>query len=819
MKNKLFRIQNLKRAFDNKVVLDIPDLTLPKGEVITIVGESGCGKTTLLELLGLMNYPAVDDPRYNEIEIDLSLGSKEYNYRNDLWTLEEDMAEVRKRHFSFLFQEANLFPNLDVEENIFLPSLIQEKVEAEDNHELDELFEQIGLEHRRYYNIKKLSVGQRQRTSFARGVFREHDILFADEPTGNLDPFNANKVFKLITSYVEREAGNTAIIVTHSLSMALKHSDRVIALTKDGYCDSSQTFYNEDGLWYNQSEEIGDTQDARDKVVEIVENRRTPEDIQESKSIYQKSWQKFEEFFGEKYKNDYSIFRSDQDGLNKVNFKAILTFLILLTGFCAIGFANGSLTDLARKMSDPFVNWLNIELTHEYRYNPDKLIQPLSKKSISKKYRINQISQFSQYSILIQDHKRKGSKFLKGRTIALNDQILDKLESEEFLLKGRMFSSPKDLGIIVEKKFFDKYGYSKNAQFISLIYSTEDKGEIPIPIPIRGVVKELPGNNYFLTTNYFKYELYHSKSIPRPFSPVNTEKLILYTPVSEKKAFNLKDSLRNYFDKSRKSLNKYNLTYIGNPQPYDRTWKKGYILNLNISNSPDLQDLQSIYTLLANRFESYNLTQFFNTNFDNRVKADFVRDRLSLNLSSIEKVFELKNYLERNFKITLDVAHVQLLKNFNRVKKITVTLSLAIIFFAIFSVTVFIFYHLYIDLYKRRVYLGSLKAFGLTKKRLEKYYTGQMLKFLGKITFLALVGAIIAGYSGMIREVWSLITNVETEALYFQLIDMNNMINIKNLYLLLFILFLFLGGYISVRFACKKILSISPGDLVKDRVE
>ena len=141
------------------------------------------------------------------------------------------------------------------------------------------------------------------------------------------------------------------------------------------------------------------------------------------------------------------------------------------------------------------------------------------------------------------------------------------------------------------------------------------------------------------------------------------------------------------------------------------------------------------------------------------------------------------------------------------------------LFFAIFSVTVFIFYHLYIDLYKRRVYLGSLKAFGLTKKRLEKYYTGQMLKFLGKITFLALVGAIIAGYSGMIREVWSLITNVETEALYFQLIDMNNMINIKNLYLLLFILFLFLGGYISVRFACKKILSISPGDLVKDRVE
>src|SRR6056297_3137786 len=144
MSETLFTIRNLKRAFDDKVVLDIPELHLPKGETVCIVGESGCGKTTLLELLGLMNFPDEQDIGYNDIDLALQIDKSKYQYKDDLWNYENKMAGVRKNYFSFLFQESNLFPNLNMEENVILPALIQGSGDHKQwEQELDLLFENI----------------------------------------------------------------------------------------------------------------------------------------------------------------------------------------------------------------------------------------------------------------------------------------------------------------------------------------------------------------------------------------------------------------------------------------------------------------------------------------------------------------------------------------------------------------------------------------------------------------------------------------------------------------------------------------------------
>jgi len=820
MSKNLFTIKNLKRAFDGKVVLDIPELELPKGEIICIVGESGCGKTTLLELLGLMNFPEITDIGYHDIRLELSLDNYSYNYKDDLWEYEEKMAGVRKKYFSFLFQEANLFPNLNMEENVILPSLIQENGNLlERKDDLSRLFEKIQLSHRRYYDIKQLSVGQKQRTSFARGVFRKHNILFADEPTGNLDPFNAEKVFHLITEYVNQRVHNSAIIVTHSLELALKYGNRIVAMTKDGYCDSSQTYYCKNDIWFDQRKKIGDRKLTRDNITEIVEDQKKETIIETKPESKKKAWSKFEKFFSAKYKEDFTLLDNNKRGWKRWNFKALLILLILFTGICAIGFANGSLKDLSRRMADPFVNWLDIELTDKYRYDAEKLIKPLNQPEIKNKYNINQISRFSQYSLLIKDKKSNGSRFVRGRTIDPGDQILDKLSSEEFLIKGEVFDQEQNLGLVVAEDFFPAYGYDPEALFVKMIYSSE-RGEYAVPVPIRGVVKELPGDNKFLSTNYFKYERYHSKSYPQAFNPVGTDRLIIFIPGSEQQAFTLLDSLEGYLQNKEKITEGKLLQYIGDPQPYNRTWQDGYILPLSFAQQVDLPELNEIYNNIIEfgKFEDFNLTQMYNTNFDNRIKAEFVKDRLSLNLASIDQVFQLKQYLQREFNIKLDVARVELLKNFNRVKNITITLSWTIIFFTIFSVSIFIFFYLYINLYKQRVHLGSLKAFGLTKSRLQKFYLGKMLAFIARITMLALLGAVIAGYSGFIREIWSVLTQTQSDALYFQLIDFKDLTNIKNLSLIVFIIFLFLGGYFSVKISSNKILDVSPGDLVKDRI-
>ncbi len=190
-----------------------------------IVGASGSGKSTLLHLLG-----GLDEPTDGRVIID---GENIYDYKED------KLAIFRRRKIGFIFQFFNLIPVLDVEENISLPILLDnEKV---DKKYLDDIIQLLGLENRRNHLPSELSGGQQQRVSIGRAILNKPSIIFADEPTGNLDSKNSREVIELL-KYTAKKYNQTLVLITHDISIA-SLSDRVITI-EDGQIISDKYMQN-----------------------------------------------------------------------------------------------------------------------------------------------------------------------------------------------------------------------------------------------------------------------------------------------------------------------------------------------------------------------------------------------------------------------------------------------------------------------------------------------------------------------------------------------------------------------------------------------
>lgn len=213
---EVLKVENLKKIYgkgENKVeALKNINLSVTKGEFVAIVGASGSGKSTLLHLLG-----GLDRPTAGNVVID---GESIYDYK------EEKLAVFRRRKIGFVFQSYNLLPILDVEENISLPTLLDnDKV---DKVYLEELIKILGLSARRKHLPSELSGGQQQRVSIGRAVFNKPSIILADEPTGNLDTKSSKDVIELL-KFTAKKYNQTLILITHDINIATM-ADRVITI-------------------------------------------------------------------------------------------------------------------------------------------------------------------------------------------------------------------------------------------------------------------------------------------------------------------------------------------------------------------------------------------------------------------------------------------------------------------------------------------------------------------------------------------------------------------------------------------------------------
>ena len=219
--SKAIEVNNLYKSFklgkENLEILRNLNFTIDKGEFISIMGPSGCGKSTLLYLLGGLDKA--------------TSGSVIVNGKDYSTMKEKEKSKMRRRELGFVFQFYNLVPNLNVEDNILLPLLLDGKKSKDYEKELNKIMDIIGMSSRQKHTPMELSGGQQQRVAIARALLFNPQIILADEPIGNLDSKSGMEIMKLFKT-INNEFGKTIVQVTHSMEAAA-YGGRVLNL-RDG---------------------------------------------------------------------------------------------------------------------------------------------------------------------------------------------------------------------------------------------------------------------------------------------------------------------------------------------------------------------------------------------------------------------------------------------------------------------------------------------------------------------------------------------------------------------------------------------------------
>jgi lipoprotein-releasing system ATP-binding protein len=224
---KAYMIQaiNIQKFYGDLQVLKGVDLHIKKGEIVSIVGPSGAGKTTLLQILGTL------DVQSNKLDSRLLINGIEVSDLSD-----KELARFRNEHIGFIFQFHQLLPEFTALENVCIPAYIKKTPKGEVEKRAKELLEFLGLSHRIHHKPNELSGGEQQRVAVARSLINNPSIIFADEPSGNLDSESADNLHKLFFELRDK-FGQTFVIVTHNLELA-DLADRKLTMVDGRITDS-----------------------------------------------------------------------------------------------------------------------------------------------------------------------------------------------------------------------------------------------------------------------------------------------------------------------------------------------------------------------------------------------------------------------------------------------------------------------------------------------------------------------------------------------------------------------------------------------------
>jgi lipoprotein-releasing system ATP-binding protein len=827
----LFHIKNLKCAYGDKskVVLNIKELIIPRGKIVFILGSSGSGKSTLLETLGLMNNTSKSgEILFNSID----KGNSNLINLGKIWnTGDEQLNSIRKDNFSFIFQQTNLMENFTAYENISLSEMIKDDVKLEETiSKAKVLMNRVGLNENEV-DINKmptfLSGGQRQRLSFVRALCNKSNVVFCDEPTGNLDETNANELFEVIRE--ETIKGRSAVIVSHDINLALKHADLIIVLTKNiekkyGELLLDNIFERE--TWEKKNEI--ETLQFKNKIKELfstTESSSKNPDKENAKTLLNFN-------FAHLFRKRES---SSLNGKTARNF-FIITSILVFT-FIAIGFANGSLNYMAEKMNSAFVNLVTFPVpADKVGTKTDELIDKLDNITRKKQYAYTSVSPFvstgeSTFSFKLNSFTKKidtnFTKSAKIRTIDLatdSNFIKEEILSDKNFLRGsrKGFKSNNEFSVIVSKKFLDDFGYPSDCDFIYFSYVTTDTSlnqnktiYQQFPMAISAVVNELPGKYYMLYPigtwaaldndkekkqfSYFsefrKVRFFYKSNKQEDILSFQKELSILLKSELGSKLYslNFKNDTLGYsngamFDivRSEEALKYTSLDSlwkkISNSSLFNKN--KKLITHIPVYQFPDYE-FNSTYQQIAIYFEKLDLIEDFDNEFlrKENEKGEEQTDNFQIDMS---KVKEKKNYLF--------------------LSKVAIITSFFLVFFSTSAISLFVYFLLSAHLNKVKMNIGTFLAIGLSAKKVRRIYFSIILKFI----LSALI--ISAALSFVLGELINFIikTNVKTDdgMKYFVFFDW---ITAATFFIVLII------SLIVSRFTIRNILFKSPGDLVYNR--
>jgi putative ABC transport system ATP-binding protein len=221
----MIEVSNIEKTYISESVqtpaLRGVSLRIEKGEFVAIMGPSGSGKSTLLHILGFLDRP--------------TKGTYKLDGKTIADFTQNELARIRNSQMGFVFQAFNLLPRTNVFDNVKLPLLYSQTPEAEWNELVTNAIESVGLSHRISHSPAQLSIGEKQRVAIARALVNKPQLIFADEPTGNLDSKSGNTVMEILQA-LNKEKGYTIVVITHEETTA-RFAKRLITC-KDGIIES-----------------------------------------------------------------------------------------------------------------------------------------------------------------------------------------------------------------------------------------------------------------------------------------------------------------------------------------------------------------------------------------------------------------------------------------------------------------------------------------------------------------------------------------------------------------------------------------------------
>lgn len=204
----MIKAKNIHKYYDDLHVLKGVDVHIKKGEIVSIVGASGAGKTTLLQILGTLDFIE------NKTDSQLTINGKEITGLS-----EKQLAQFRNQNIGFIFQFHQLLPEFTALENVCIPAFIKGTSKSDAEKHAKELLDFLGLSHRYNHKPNELSGGEQQRVAVARALINNPELIFADEPSGNLDSESAENLHNLFFK-LRDQFGQTFVIVTHNADLA-----------------------------------------------------------------------------------------------------------------------------------------------------------------------------------------------------------------------------------------------------------------------------------------------------------------------------------------------------------------------------------------------------------------------------------------------------------------------------------------------------------------------------------------------------------------------------------------------------------------------